>query len=297
MSLNAQQQCRSELQIATLWVSAPQSGGNTHCATKMHVAGVRNKKVVCYRAQLGRGGVSRPGKQGEDTLWPQKTLPVTGVILAGGKSRRMGENKALMQLGDDSLIGHVIRRLSLVTTELLLITNSPAEYAHLGVPMHGDVIPGTGALGGIYTGVMYASHDAVLCVACDSPFLEPNLLIYLASVLEEYDAVIPYTYSSKQTPFCRNKGIGVTNPAYGDNTQTTLQTLCAAYSKRCLPIIAAMLEESELRVHALAKRAQIQRVSPEVWQAFDAEGMSFFNINTLEDFEKAKILTSKSCKK
>ena len=63
--------------------------------------------------------------------------------------------------------------------------------------------------------------------------------------------------------------------------------MCAAYAKRCLPIIELMLQESELRVHALAERAHIQRVSPEVWQRFDPEGMSFFNINTPEDFEKA----------
>ena len=217
----------------------------------------------------------------------KKPLPVTGVILAGGKSRRMGENKALMRLGDDSLIGHVIRCLHDVTDELLLVTNSPTEYAHLDVPMHGDILPDAGALGGIYTGLIHASHDVILCVACDSPFLEPKLLSYLVSVLGEYDAVMPYTYSSRQTPFCRNKDIGVTNPSYGDDTQITLQTLCAAYSKRCLPIIELMLQESELRVHALQERARIQRVSPEVWREFDPEGMSFFNINTPEDFERA----------
>ena len=222
------------------------------------------------------------------SLRAHKNLPpVTGVILAGGKSRRMGENKALMRLGDDSLIGHIIRCLHDVTDELLLVTNSPTEYAHLDVPMHGDILPDAGALGGIYTGLIHASHDVILCVACDSPFLEPKLLSYLVSVLGEYDAVMPYTYSSRQTPFCCNKDIGVTNPSYGDDTQITLQTLCAAYSKRCLSIIELMLRESELRVHALQERARIQRVSPEVWREFDPEGMSFFNINTPEDFERA----------
>lgn len=203
----------------------------------------------------------------------KKLIPVTGVILAGGKSRRMGENKALMRLGDNSLIGHVIHRMCLVTNELLLITNSPAEYAHLDVPMHGDILPGTGALGGIYTGLKRASHNTVLCVACDSPFVEPKLLTYLVSVLGEYDAVMPYTHREIH--------------ASHNDVQITLQTLCAAYSKRCLPIIKSMLRDSELRVHALQERAHIKRVSPEVWQAFDPEGMSFFNINTPEDFESA----------
>ena len=194
-------------------------------------------------------------------------LPVTGVILAGGKSRRMGENKALMRLGDNSLIGHVIRCMHPITDELLLVTNNPTEYAHLGVSMHGDILPGAGALGGIYTGLTRASHDAVFCVACDSPFLNSNLLAYLVSILGEYDAVMPYTDHN--------------------DAQTTLQTLCAAYSKRCLPIIESMLRDSELRVHALQERAHIKRVSPEVWQTFDSQGMSFFNINTPEDFERA----------
>ena len=222
---------------------------------------------------------------------PKKTLPVTGVILAGGQSRRMGQNKALIQLGDNSLIEHVIRRMHLVVDELLLITNSPAEYAPLNVPLYGDIIPDTGALGGIYTGLTYASHDAVLCVGCDNPFLQPKLLSYLVSILGEYDAVMPYTHGSRQTPFCRNQDIKVTNPTH-NNDQITLQTLCAAYAKCCLPIIELMLQASELRVHALAERAYVQRVSPEVWQTFDSEGISFFNINTPEDFEKAKSLLS-----
>lgn len=215
-----------------------------------------------------------------------------------------------MQLGDDSLIGHVIRRLRLVTDELLLITNNPTEYVHLDVLMRGDIISETGALGGIYTGLTYASHDAVLCVACDSPFLETNLLTYLVSVLGEYDAVMPYTDSRRPSGrdlqsyvegVCNpdsikltslsNKEIGVRNPYYPGAVQIILQTLCAAYSKRCLPIITLMLRESELRVHALQERARVRCISPEVWQAFDPEGMSFFNINTPEDFEKAKKLT------
>ena len=212
-------------------------------------------------------------RRDEATSSLQKSVPVTGVILAGGKSRRMGQNKALLQLGDDPLIEHVIRHTRRVTDELLLITNNHAEYAHLGLPMHSDRVPDAGALGGIYTGLMRAAHDVVLCVACDSPFLQPKLLSYLVSILGEYDAVMPYTY--KETP-----------PSHSDD-QITLQTLCAAYSKRCLPIIELMLQESELRVHALAERADVQRVSPEVWEKFDSDGMSFFNINTPEDFEKA----------
>ena len=206
---------------------------------------------------------------------------VTGIILVGGKSRRMRENKALMRLGNDVLIGHVIQRMQSITDELLLITNNPDEYSHFDLPMHSDIIPNSGALGGIHSGLTQASNDAAICVGCDSPFLDPNLLTYLDSVLGEYNAVMPYTVKQ-----CTSNS---------DNTQITLQTLCAVYSKRCIPIIELMLNESELRVHALQQRTNVLCLSPEVWKVYDSEGHSFFNINTPEDFEKAQIIYSTLC--
>ncbi|MDE0636264.1 MAG: molybdenum cofactor guanylyltransferase [Candidatus Poribacteria bacterium] len=201
---------------------------------------------------------------------------VTGVILAGGKSRRMGENKALLRLGNRTIIGHVIQRIQPITDELLLITNSPDEYTHLGIAMHKDIIPNAGALGGIHAGLSYASHETVLCVGCDNPFLVPNLLSYLVSALGKYDAVMPWTDKESSA---KNAG-----------AQIILQTLCAVYSKRCLPIIEQMLNESDLRVHALQERANVFALAPEIWKTYDAEGFSFFNVNTPEDFEKAQTM-------
>ncbi|MCE2402897.1 molybdenum cofactor guanylyltransferase [Candidatus Poribacteria bacterium] len=201
---------------------------------------------------------------------------VTGVILAGGKSRRMGQNKALLRLGNRTLIGHVIRCMQSITDELLLITNSPDEYTHLGITIHKDIIPNTGALGGIHAGLSHASHETLICVGCDNPFLMPNLLTYLVSVLGKYDAVMPYT---DKEPSSHNKDV-----------QITLQTLCAVYSKRCLPIIEQMLSEPDLRVHALQERANVLTLAPEIWKTYDSEGYSFFNVNTPEDFEKAQVI-------
>ena len=206
----------------------------------------------------------------------------TGVILAGGKSRRMGQNKALLRLGNNTLIGHVIHRIQSITDELLLITNSPDEYTHLGITTHKDIIPNAGALGGIHAGLSYASHETVICVGCDNPFLVPNLLTYLVSVLGEHDAVMPWT----------DRGPSSDNA----DAQVTLQTLCAVYSKRCLPIIEQMLNESDLRVHALQERANVLTLAPEIWKTFDPEEHSFFNINTPEDFEKAQIIYDTLCK-
>lgn len=199
---------------------------------------------------------------------------LTGVILAGGKSRRMGQNKAFLCLGNDTLIGHVIRCMRSITDELLLITNNPDEYTHLDIVMHNDIIQNAGTLGGIHSGLTHASHETVICVGCDSPFLRPNLLKYLVSVLENYDAVMPMSYKI-------------------DNTVMTLQTLCAVYSKRCIPIIEGMLEQSELRVHALQESADVLCISPKIWKLYDPDGISFFNVNTPEDYIKAQSIYGK----
>ena len=196
------------------------------------------------------------------------TPPVTGVILAGGQSRRMGQNKALMLLGDDPLLVHVVRQMELVTDELLLITNEPDLYADLKLPMYADILPDTGALGGLHTGLTYATNSTVLCVGCDMPLLQPNLLSHLTTLLGNYDAVVPCVEAA-------------------DRSTTVFQTLSAVYSKRCLPVIDGMLATGELRVHALYDRIDARIVQPHEWQVFDPQGLSFFNINTPEDFEKA----------
>ena len=196
-----------------------------------------------------------------------KTL-ATGVILAGGQSRRMGQNKALMPLGDEALIVHVIRQIESVTDELLLITNEPDLYTTLQLPTHTDILPEAGALGGLHAGLTYAANDVVLCVGCDMPLLQPNLLSYLTTLMGDYDAVVPSVQA-------------------GERSTAVLQTLSAVYSKRCLPVIHRMLVAGELRIHALYDRIHTRVVHPHEWQALDPQGLTFFNINTPEDFEKA----------
>ena len=195
--------------------------------------------------------------------------PVTGVILAGGRSRRMGQNKAFMPLGSEALIAHVIRQMESATDELLLVTNEPDQYKILGLPMHTDILPDMGALGGLHAGLTYAANDVVLCVGCDMPLLQPNLLSHLTTLLDEYDAVVPCVQSKKQST-------------------AVFQTLSAVYSKRCLPVIHRMLAAGELRIHALYDHIDTRVVQPDEWQVFDPQGLSFFNINTPEDFEKAE---------
>ena len=184
----------------------------------------------------------------------------------------MGQNKALMRLGNEPLIVRVIRQMKLITDELLLVTNEPDLYTALKVPMYTDILPDMGALGGLHTGLTYAANSVVICVGCDMPLLQPNLLSHLITLLDDYDAVVPCVEASDMKK---------PEPAY------VFQTLSAVYSKRCLPVIDEMLASGELRVHALYDRIDTRIVQPHEWRAFDPQGLSFFNINTPEDFDKA----------
>ena len=181
----------------------------------------------------------------------------------------MGRNKALMHLGDEILIARTLKRIQTVTDETIVISNSANLYTELGVQVYEDFIPDSGALGGVYTGLRCAANNTVLCVACDMPFLQAKLMRYLLSVLGEYDAVVPYT-----------RGVKESNPKF--------QTLCAVYSRRCVQVVRQMLDEGELRLHALCDRVTVRMVPPDEWQDFDPKGLSFVNINTREDFERVK---------
>ncbi len=181
----------------------------------------------------------------------------------------MGQNKALMRMGDETLIARALKRVQTVTDETILISNSPNPYAELGVRVYEDLVPDAGALGGVYTGLSYAMGDAVLCVACDMPLLQPKLMAYLISLLGEHDAVVPRTRGANESDL-------------------KLQTLCAVYSRNCRKVIRQMLDEGELRLHTLCERLFIRIVEPSEWREFDPDGRSFVNVNTFEDFERVK---------
>src|SRR5436853_3965715 len=148
--------------------------------------------------------------------------PQTGAaILAGGQSKRMGANKALLRLQSSKpmLIESVVGRLEEagLTDGLLLVANSPDDYSFLGLSVVPDEIPGKGPLGGILTALLHSPFERVLVVACDMPYLNPALLAYMAHLPDTADVLIPRWTSA--------------------NGQTRLETLHAVYSRRCIPSI------------------------------------------------------------
>ena len=191
---------------------------------------------------------------------------VSGVILAGGKSRRMGGSpKALLPFGGRPLIQHIVERLESVLADCLVVTNSPELYAFLGRPMVGDVFPDGGSLGGIYSGLQAVPGEAALCVACDMPFLSAALIGDLAGRAGEADVVIP--------------------DAAGE-----LQPLHAVYGKACLPAMERRLRAGQLKITGFFEEVRVVRVPETEVARFEMPALAFMNLNTPDDVATAQAL-------
>jgi len=190
-------------------------------------------------------------------------LTVSCVILAGGKSKRMGVNKAFLKVGGLPIIERVIDQASLVGEEVILVTNSPDEYAHLGYPTVQDVFPGKGSLGGIYSGLRAARHAYVLVVACDMPFLNASLLRYMVLLSRGHDIVVPRT----------DQGV---------------EPLHALYSKACLPAMEQLLQQNNLKIISFYSMFRVRYVEQEEIELLDPQHLSFFNVNTADALKWAR---------
>jgi len=194
-------------------------------------------------------------------------LAVSSVILAGGQSRRMGVNKAFLEIGGRPIIERLIEKVSLVGQEVILVTNTPHEYAHLGCSVVPDVYPGKGSLGGIYSGLRAVRNPYALVVACDMPFLNVSLLRYMITLAPEYDVIVPRT----------RKGI---------------EPLHALYSKACLPAMERLLQQDHLKVTSFYSQVRVRYVEQEEIEILDPQHLSFFNINSPYDLQWAREVTS-----
>jgi molybdenum cofactor guanylyltransferase len=196
---------------------------------------------------------------------------VTGVILAGGKSRRMGRDKAFLPFGKGMLIERVIEVVRPVTDELLLITNTPLQYQRFGLPMVSDVIPETGSLGGIYTALVHAKTPHSLALACDMPFVKPVFLHFLCTMAAEADVVIP-------------------------KNAEDFQPLCAVYSQACREPIRQRIEAGRLKITGFFDQVRVRVIAGEALAHYDPHDAMFFNANTPEEYEKARqMLEAEEC--
>lgn len=193
---------------------------------------------------------------------------MTTIILAGGKSLRLGRDKALEEIGGKSLIQRVIERLSSLGNEIMVVISSSDQLPDLSVRRVVDVYPGKGALGGIYSGLRAATSFHSLVVACDMPFLSIALLRYLMEGCTGFDIVIPRVAGN-------------------------MEPLHAVYSKNCLTHIEAMLDEGRFRIADFFHAVRVRYVEEAEIEKFDPERLSFFNINSEADLEQARALLEK----
>lgn len=184
----------------------------------------------------------------------------TGIILAGGKSVRMGEDKSLIPFHGKPLIEIVINRLSPLFKNLLIISNQPELYEKYRLRIHSDILKGRGPLGGIYTGLIASADIYNLVVACDMPFISQGLVKYMLKKSDGYDAVIA-EYDGRPQP------------------------LCAVYSKDCIKPAEKALAENNLKLTDFINTLKARRIKEEEVESLDNRGLSFANINTRKDYQ------------
>jgi molybdopterin-guanine dinucleotide biosynthesis protein A len=207
---------------------------------------------------------------------------VSGIVLAGGKSRRMGRDKALLEFDGAPLIARVLARVRAVCAQVLVVADDVEAYARFGAPVIPDVYPGKGSLGGIFSGVYAARAEYALVVACDLPFLNEALLRYLISLAPHNDIVIPRAHA----PIGRAKS--ATRYDQLDVKASGLQATHAIYSKRCLEPMRARLLANDLRIINFFDEVRVRVVEPDEVARFDPQGWTFFNVNTPEDLHIAQ---------
>jgi molybdopterin-guanine dinucleotide biosynthesis protein A len=193
---------------------------------------------------------------------------VSGIVLAGGQSSRLGMDKSFVNASGQPLIEHIIAKLTRLSDDVIIVTNSPENYNHLEAKLVGDIYPGKGSLGGIYSGLRAATNAHSLVVACDMPFLDLNLLRYMILLACGHDVVIP-----------RIGGL--------------VEPLHAIYSKSCLEPIDRLLARGGLKIIDFFPEVRVRYVEESEVDIFDPQHLSFFNVNTPSDLAKMKKLARK----
>ena len=196
---------------------------------------------------------------------------MTSIILAGGKSSRLGQSKALQIIGGKSLIQWVVDRLAILSAEIIIATAHGETIpcsSTVRIKTVADIYPGKGPLAGIYSGLVASSNSQAIVVGCDTPFLSVGLLQYMTHIRSTFDAVVP-------------------------RIKKKVEPLCAVYSKSCLAPIRGLLEQNELSISRLFNMVKARYIEEHEINNFDPEHLSFFNINSQDDLERARRLAAK----
>lgn len=189
----------------------------------------------------------------------------TAIVLAGGQSRRFGRDKSQLPWGSSDLIHSILKKLSTVCCESIVVSNRAWEPQLPGIRVVADLIPQKGPLSGIHAGLSCSNNPYAFVTGCDMPFVSGLAVEYLFEQAEGYDALIP-------------KGPEGPEP------------LAAVYHRNCIQPIERLLHQDIRKTQALFSLIRVRFVDTEELRRFDAELNLFRNINTPAEYEKAKEL-------
>ncbi len=216
-------------------------------------------------------------KTSNATTWASRATPrcdVAGVILAGGRGVRLsGARKGLLRIGGERVIERLLRVLGMFFADVAIAAREPEVYEPFGAPVLPDAFPERSSLNGLHTALVATQTPYVFVVACDIPFLRPDVVELLLRKL--------------------SPGVDVAAPRWRNGYY---EPLCAVYSKRCLPLIAERLRRSEHRITAFFPDVSVATVGEEELRAVDPGLRSFVNINTPEEL-RAAVLQERSAQR
>jgi molybdenum cofactor guanylyltransferase len=223
-------------------------------------------------ADRGTGGLSRGVRDPQTIDAPRRPdatgaptpedgcSGVTGVILVGGKSRRMGQDKAFMEIAGRPLFEKVLELFQECFTRVILVGDRAERFAGYGIPCLPDLYPGS-ALGGLHAGLSHSQTERVFVAPCDLPFPNRELLRHLCSLSGDFDAVVPK----------------------GDQGY---EPLFALYNKSCLGSLQRLLEDGNYRIFDAFVQLRVHYLTGEELRRLDREEKSFVNLNTMEQFAR-----------
>jgi len=195
---------------------------------------------------------------------PIARLPVSVVILAGGRGERLGQDKATLDLGGISLLQRVLDAMAPLSDDLVVVLRRDQELAVMPpTRIVRDQEPFAGVLAGLAAGLETTRHAWSLLVACDMPFVSHRLVRYMFSRRPGYDIVVP-------------------------RTPEGLEPLHAFYHHRCLLPLRQALVEGQRRVISFYRSLRVRYVEGAEIEVHDPGGLSFFNVNTPEDLARAR---------
>jgi len=198
---------------------------------------------------------------------------VTGVLLAGGKSRRMGQDKRLLSVGEETLYARSLSVLQAIFERVVVVVAQDSPLVASDAPVLRDVIPHCGSLGGLYTGLKQAGTQWVFAVACDMPFLDPDTIRHFIGLKGEGDVIMA-------------------------KLQNGFQPMHALYHRNCLPTMESLIHAQDFKIQRLADHPalRVRVVMPAELRQLDPQGRSFYNVNTPADLAAARSLIDRTVK-